>query len=188
MGTHPIFESDFDCLTEKTLNTVKMAMSGVTVNDACIKMWEQMKTGKIKACMFKLSDNFKEIVVDEGSVIEKNAPDAWKRFTSSLPETECRYAIYDVEMSIDLGPGIPAGVRTKLTFISWAPEKSKIRSRMVSASSKDALKRKFDGVQVEWQLTAADELEASDRISDLAVLPDIKTSGGGILLFEGIKA
>ena len=25
-----------------------MAMSGVTVNDACIKMWEQMKTGKIK--------------------------------------------------------------------------------------------------------------------------------------------
>ena len=42
---------------------------------------------------------------------------------------------------------------------------------MVSASSKDALKRKFDGVQVEWQLTGADELEASDRISDLAVLP-----------------
>ena len=37
--------------------------------------------------MFKLSDNFKEIIVDEGSVIEKNAPDAWKRFTSSLPET-----------------------------------------------------------------------------------------------------
>ena len=86
--------------------------------------------------MFKLSDNFKEIIVDEGSVIEKNAPDAWKRFTSSLPETvsikllikisllqiskkiiqECRYAIYDVEMSIDLGPGIPAGVRTKVSI------------------------------------------------------------------------
>jgi len=162
-------------------------MSGVTVNDACIKMWEQMKGTKIKACMFKLSSNFQEIVVDEGSVIKKGEEDAWKKFTSALPETECRYAIYDVEMKIDLGQGIPAGTRTKLTFITWSPEKSKIRQRMVSASSKDALKKKLDGVQVEWQLTGADELEASDRIDDLSTLPDIKTSGNGILYFEGIK-
>lgn len=91
-------------------------------------------------------------------------------------------------MSIDLGAGIPAGVRTKvyikvqvcwlvnnsilqLTFITWSPEKSKIRQRMVSASSKDALKKRLDGVQVEWQLTGADELEASDRIDDLSCLP-----------------
>lgn len=165
-----------------------MAMSGVSVNDACIKMWEQMKTSKIKACMFKLSDNYKEIIVDEGSVIAKGEADPWKKFTSQLPETECRYAIYDVNMSIDLGSGLPAGTRTKLTFISWSPEKSKIRQRMVSASSKDALKKKLDGVQVEWQLTGADELEASDRIDDLSSLPDIKTSGSGILYFEGIKA
>lgn len=165
-----------------------MAMSGVQVNDQCIKMWEQMKSNKIKACMFKLSPDFKEIIVDEGSVIEKKCPDPWKTFTSKLPETECRYAIYDVEMSIDLGAGIPAGVRTKLTFITWSPEKSKIRQRMVSASSKDALKKRLDGVQVEWQLTGADELEASDRIDDLSCLPDIKTSGNGIIFFEGIKA
>lgn len=40
----------------------------------------------IKACQFKLSDNNKEIVLDEDSVIEKGTPDAWKKFTSSLPE------------------------------------------------------------------------------------------------------
>ncbi len=40
-----------------------MAMSGVKVNDACIKQWEALKSKKIKACNFKLSDNMKEIIV-----------------------------------------------------------------------------------------------------------------------------
>ena len=37
-----------------------MAMSGVKVNDECIKMWEKLKSQKIKACNFKLSSNLKE--------------------------------------------------------------------------------------------------------------------------------
>jgi len=43
-----------------------MAMSGVKVNDACIKQWEALKSKKIKACNFKLSDNMKEIIVWHG--------------------------------------------------------------------------------------------------------------------------
>lgn len=165
-----------------------MAMSGVKVNDACIKQWELLKQGKIKACNFKLSDNMKEIVVCEDSQIKKGTENPWKEWTESLPEKECRYAIYDVEMSIDLGAGVPAGKRTKLVFAVWAPSTASIKQKMVSASSKDALKKKFDGVQVEWQMTGRDELEAADRISELSSLSDIKTSGNGILLFEGIKA
>merc|ERR1711990_1316411 len=118
-GTHPIFESDFDCLTEFKYITAKMAMSGVTVQDQCVKMWEKMKTSKIKACQFKLTANNKEIEVVGDSVIEKGTEGAWKKFTSTLPENQCRYAIYDVEMSIDLGAGLPPGTRTKLTFIVW---------------------------------------------------------------------
>ena len=75
-------------------------------------------------------------MLDENSVIERGTPDAWKKFTSSLPENvslnhlkhkdthrlviivnyfqQCRYAIYDVEMSIDLGAGLPPGTRTKV--------------------------------------------------------------------------
>ena len=111
--------------------------------------------------------------------------------------------IFDVEMKIDMGAGLPQGTRTKLTFVVWAPSTASIKQKMVSASSKDALKKKFDGVQVrfkslvlvcrrllqvEWQLTGRDELEASDRISDLSSLPDIRTSGSGIIAFEGISA
>jgi len=166
-----------------------MAMSGVKVNDACIKKWEELKSQKIKACNFKLSKDLKEIVVDEGSEIAPNSEgSAWKEWGASLPDNECRYAIYDVEMKIDMGSGTPPGTRTKLVFVVWAPQTASIRQKMVSASSKDALKKKLDGVQVEWQLTGRDELEASDRIHDLQSLPDIKTSGSGIITFEGIKA
>jgi len=162
-----------------------MAMSGVTVQDQCVKMWERMKTSKIKSCQFKLTKDNKQIEVDEASVIEKGTEGAWKKFTSSLPDNECRYAIYDVDMSIDLGAGLPAGTRTKLTFIVWSPSSSPIKQKMISAASKDALKKKLDGCQVEWQLTDRSELEVKDRVDDLKDLPDIKTSGNGILKFEG---
>lgn len=56
--------------------------------------------------------------------------------------------IFDVEMKIDMGAGLPQGTRTKLTFVVWAPSTASIKQKMVSASSKDALKKKFDGVQV----------------------------------------
>ena len=51
-------------------------------------------------------------------------------------------------MKIDMGAGLPQGTRTKLTFVVWAPSTASIKQKMVSASSKDALKKKFDGVQV----------------------------------------
>jgi len=163
-------------------------MSGVKVNDACIKMWEQLKTKKIKACNFKLADNLKEIVVDEGSVVPAGADAPWKAWTASLPDKECRYGIYDVEMQIDMGSGVPPGNRTKLVFVVWAPATATIKQKMVTASSKDALKKKLDGFQIEWQLTGRDELEPSDRIDDLSSCADIRTSGNGIIAFEGHQA
>lgn len=91
-------------------------------------------------------------------------------------------------MKIDMGSGLPAGIRTKLVFVVWAPATATIKQKMVTASSKDALKKKLDGFQVEWQLTGRDELEVTDRISDMSCLADIRTSGGGIISFEDRKA
>ena len=59
----------------------------------------------------------------------------------------------------------------KLTFIVWSPQSSPIKQKMISASSKDALKKKLDGCQVEWQLTDQSELEVKDRVDDLKDLP-----------------
>ena len=47
-----------------------------------------------------------------------------------------------------MGSGLPAGIRTKLVFVVWAPATATIKQKMVTASSKDALKKKLDGFQV----------------------------------------
>ena len=74
-----------------------MAMSGVKVNDACIKKWEELKAQKIKACNFKLSDNMKEIIVDEGSEIPKDTPGAWKQWYTSRK----RMSLFVSKSSVD---------------------------------------------------------------------------------------
>ena len=47
-----------------------------------------------------------------------------------------------------MGSGVSDGTRTKLVFVVWAPQTASIKQKMVSASSKDALKKKLDGIQV----------------------------------------
>lgn len=166
-----------------------MAMSGVTVDDHCVQIWQLMKTKKIKCANFKLTKDMKKIVVDEGSIIERSPRDPpnpayFEHWTRSLPENECRYSCYDVEIGIDLGAGLSTGSRSKLVFVTWAPGTAKIKDKMVSASSKDALKKKFDGIQIEWQLNDEQDFEASAIIEDMQCLPDIKTSGK-VSVFEG---
>lgn len=165
-------------------------MSGVTVDDKCVQMWELLKQRKIKACNFKLTKDMKKIVIEEDSLIERNPRDkpnpAWfEKWSTTLPENECRYSIYDIEIGIDLGAGMNIGSRNKLVFIVWAPQSAKIKDKMVTASSKDALKKKFDGIQIEWQLNGSDEYEAGALIESLSTSPDIKTSGK-IAQFEGL--
>jgi len=168
-----------------------MAMSGVTVDDACVQMWTLLKKRNIKGCNFMFTRDFKKIVIDENSIIERNPrdqprPEWFQQFTESLPEDACRYAIYDFEVGINLGAGMNSlGSRNKLVFIVWAPQNARIKDKMLIASSKDALKKKFDGVQLEWQLNGSDEYEASALIEQLSASPDIKTSGN-LATFEGL--
>lgn len=164
-------------------------MSGVAVDDECVKVWQLLKTKKIKCANFMLTPDYRKIVVEKSSIIERNPrdppnPEWFEQWTNSLPENGCRYACYDAEIGINLGAGVSTGSRSKLTFVTWAPSTAKIKDKMVSASSKDALKKKFDGIQIEWQLNDEQDYEASTIIEDMQTLPDIKTSGK-IKTFEG---
>lgn len=166
-----------------------MALSGVSVDDACIKVWQMLKTKKIKCANFMLTKDMTKIVVDENSIIQRHPREAcnpgwFEAWCDNLPDRECRYSCYDVEIGIDLGSGLSVGNRSKLVFVIWAPTGAKIKEKMVSASSKEALKQKFDGVQIEWQFNDASDYEAQSIIADLNTCSDIKTSGA-IKTFEG---
>ncbi|GAA5820832.1 hypothetical protein JCM11251_001833 [Rhodosporidiobolus azoricus] len=167
--------------------------SGVAVNQQCIEAFQTLKLGKsaqsspgsfaaspthlslpllspsplacsatpateTKYIVFKLSDDNKEIVV------EKTSESAdYDEFTDALPPNTCRYAVYDFEFEI---PG--EGKRNKICFFAWSPDESKIKDKMLYASSKDALRRSLVGIATEIQGTDFSEIghqEVLDKVT-----------------------
>ncbi|KAI4522357.1 hypothetical protein K523DRAFT_321985 [Schizophyllum commune Tattone D] len=131
--------------------------SGVGVNPVCLDEYQKLKLGKsIKYIIYKLSDDNTEIVVEKTSQ-SKDYDD----FVSSLPEQECRYAVYDFEFEKE------DGKRSKICFVAWSPDDAKIKNKMLYASSKDALRRSLVGIAVEIQGTDLSEV-AYDSVLDKA--------------------
>ncbi|KAM3682272.1 hypothetical protein ACJW31_12G060300 [Castanea mollissima] len=124
------------------------AVSGMAVHDEC----------KLKFVELKAKRNYRFIIFkieDQEVVVEKvGSPDeTYEDFTESLPANECRYAVYDFDFITDENCQ-----KSKIFFIAWSPDTSKVRSKMVYASSKDRFKRELDGIQVELQATDPSEI------------------------------
>ncbi|RDL33994.1 uncharacterized protein BP5553_08362 [Venustampulla echinocandica] len=139
-----------------------MSQSGVDVSPECVSTFNELKLNKkIKFIIFKLTDDYKEIVVEEAS---ENGD--WDYFREKLLNAESkskngkvgkgpRYAVYD--FNYDLASG--EGTRSKITFIAWSPDDAGIQPKMVYASSKDALKRSLNGLATEFQANDTDDIE-----------------------------
>jgi len=122
--------------------------SGVGVNAACLETYQDLKLRhKYKYIIYNLSKDNTEIVVEKTG----NEGD-YQTFLGDLPETECRWAVYDLEFVVE------GGKRNKLTFYSWAPDTAKIKQKMLFASSKDALRRSLVGIGAEIQATDIGEV------------------------------
>ncbi|BGP20204.1 hypothetical protein JCM10213_005941 [Rhodosporidiobolus nylandii] len=122
--------------------------SGVGVNSECLDTFQSLKLGKkLKYIIFKLSDDFKEIVVEKSS-----ESGDYEEFINDLPPSTPRYAIYDFEYEKG------EGKRNKICFYAWSPDEAKIKEKMLYASSKDALRRSLVGIATEVQGTDFDEV------------------------------
>jgi cofilin len=122
--------------------------SGVTVSDNAINIYQELKLKKkYKFAVFKISADKTQIdvekTVDEGD---------YDKFIAAVPKDECRYAVYDFDYTT------PDGPRNKLLFFVWVPESAKPLGKMLYASSKEAIKRKLDGIFTEIQCTDASEI------------------------------
>jgi len=152
-----------------------------------LNMWLQLKSKKVKACTFVLSRDNK---IEVEKIVQNSDPDAWKNFTSEwlMPRDQCRYGIYNVNMTLDMGEGVSEGVISKLAFLHWTPEGAGALSKMMSSQAKESFMKKLDGNLVELQFCERDEFEVRDLIGIMSIEEDIRTSGGRILTFENIKA
>ena len=133
-------------------------MSGIAVSDDCVNKYQELKLGHAyRYVIFKMNSNNTEVVVDQTGGPNED----YNSFKSKLPANDCRYAIYDYEFSID------GGRRNKITFILWSPETAPIKSKMMYTSTKDSIKKKLVGIQVEVQATDQSEL-AEENVSERA--------------------
>lgn len=126
------------------------AVSGVAVDDECkLKFLELKAKRNYRYIVFKIDDKTKQVAVEKlGSHDE-----TYEDFTDSLPADQCRYAVFDYDFTTDENCH-----KSKIYFIAWSPDTSKVRSKMVYASSKDRFKRELDGIQVELQATDPSEM------------------------------
>lgn len=139
-----------------------MSQSGVTISPECISKFNELKLNKkIKFIIYKLSDDYKEVVVEEASedgdweVFREKLVTAQSKSKTGKVGKGPRYAVYDFNYELASGEGS----RSKITFIAWSPDDAGIQPKMVYASSKDGLKRALNGLATEFQANDEDDIE-----------------------------
>ncbi|KAB8201786.1 hypothetical protein BDV34DRAFT_202044 [Aspergillus parasiticus] len=124
--------------------------SGVGVNDDCLTKFLEIKLQqKYRYVIYKMSADYKEIVVDKTGSIDST----YDNFMEDLSEHDCRWVVYDFVPKLD-----EDSQRRKLVFISWCPDDARIKSKMMQASSKDTLRRKLIGIGLEISGTDFNEI------------------------------
>ncbi|XP_074331470.1 actin-depolymerizing factor 5-like [Apium graveolens] len=127
----------------------KMATMGMWVTDECKNSFMEMKWKKVhRYIVFKIDDKSKVVVDKVGA-----AGESYHDLAASLPDDDCRYAVFDFDFVT-----VDNCRKSKIFFIAWAPTASRIRAKMLYATSKDGLRRALDGISYEVQATDADEM------------------------------
>ncbi|XP_044127025.1 cofilin-1 [Bufo gargarizans] len=162
--------------------------SGVTVSDDVLQIFQCMKVRKActpeeakkrrKAVIFCLSPDKRRIIPEEGAEFlvgdcGGKITDPYKHFVDMLPSDDCRYALYDCTYETK------ESKKEDLVFLFWAPDGATLKSKMIYASSKDAIKKKFSGIKHEVQ--ANNKCDIKDR-SALAE----KLGGCTVISLEGM--
>ncbi|KAH7420450.1 hypothetical protein KP509_13G008300 [Ceratopteris richardii] len=83
--------------------------------------------------LYKIDDKLNKIVVEIGGPDE-----SFDNFTSSFPGKDCKYAIYDYDYVTK-----DNCQKSRIFFVAWTPDVSRVRTRMLYASSKDHFKREL---------------------------------------------
>ncbi|KAG6607202.1 Actin-depolymerizing factor 2 [Cucurbita argyrosperma subsp. argyrosperma] len=126
------------------------AASGMAVHDECKLKFLELKTKRTyRYIVYKIEEKQKQVIVEKVGEPSQSYED----FTACLPADECRYAVYDFDFLTKENVQ-----KSRIFFIAWSPDISKVRSKMIYASSKDKFRRELDGIQIELQATDPTEM------------------------------
>ncbi|OAP07314.1 ATADF5 [Arabidopsis thaliana] len=136
-----------------------MATTGMRVTDECTSSFMDMKWKKVhRYIVFKIEEKSRKVTVDKVG----GAGESYHDLEDSLPVDDCRYAVFDFDFVT-----VDNCRKSKIFFIAWSPEASKIRAKILYATSKDGLRRVLEGIHYELQATDPTEM-GFDIIQDRA--------------------
>lgn len=104
----------------------------------------------------KLSDDYREIILEEAGYVADYEDLKQKLLSAKAPDGSSRpsYAVYEVQYDLE-----GEGHREVITFISYVDETTtRVKSRMIFASSLETLKDALSGIYVHVQATDLDTL------------------------------
>mmetsp|Transcript_7292 Transcript_7292/g.13154 ORF Transcript_7292/g.13154 Transcript_7292/m.13154 type:complete len:145 (-) Transcript_7292:77-511(-) len=131
--------------------------SNINVADDVVETFEKLVHGaKYRAVVGKINDSFSEIEVERTLPPLEEGGDllaAWKEMVESLPENDCRFVLYDFQWKFS-----ETITKSKVILILWSAEYSKVRNKMIYASSKECLTNKIPEINRFIQATETDEL------------------------------
>ncbi|OBS83110.1 hypothetical protein A6R68_22888 [Neotoma lepida] len=113
-------------------------------------------------------------VFSDMKVYKSSTPEEVKKCNKAVLfclNKDCCYALYDAYETKE-------SKKEDLVFIFWAPESAPLKSKMIYASSKDAIKRKLTGIKRELQANCYEE------VKDHCILAE-KLGGSAVISLEG---
>jgi len=136
-----------------------MPTSGIKTDPNCVTEFNAMKLKKkdIRYIIYAMNEAKEhEIEVNEVGDGSKTYDD----FVKALPEDDCRYAVVNLEFTLEDG-----GKREKIVFVSWAPSKSKQKPRMLYATTKDDFKKQLVGAAIELQANGPEDITYEEALA-----------------------
>ncbi|KQK12910.1 hypothetical protein BRADI_1g06821v3 [Brachypodium distachyon] len=133
------------------MRTSSNASSGMGVAPNIRETFLELQMKKaFRYVIFKIEEKQKQVIVEKTGATTESYDD----FLASLPENDCRYALYDFDFVT--GENVQ---KSKIFFIAWSPATSRIRAKMLYSTSKDRIKHELDGFHYEIQATDPTEVE-----------------------------
>lgn len=118
---------------------VKMSMSGIEVDNDTKKAFEEMKLKKTHELLVMQIEDNKRIKVNVELSKEKCTNEEFHEFIKDHPKN-CFFLVHDFKPNAN-------AMAKKLMLLSWVPDASNVKEKMIYASTKGGLKTKFDGIK-----------------------------------------
>uniref|UniRef100_M8B2M5 Actin-depolymerizing factor 5 n=1 Tax=Aegilops tauschii TaxID=37682 RepID=M8B2M5_AEGTA len=122
----------------------KMATEGMNIKEECKRWFTEMKWKKVhRFVVYKIDERTRAVLVDKVG----GPGEGYEELVAALPGDDCRYAVFDFDfVSVDNCQ------KSKIFFIAWSPAASRIRAKILYATSKQGLRRVLEGVHYEEEL------------------------------------